>query len=151
MTSLVFSVISSMTILFCIALQNDLIVNKCFIVVFPILFWLGLIFEQFFLWRANKIRKKIEGTGRYERALGRPGIVSFFQNRAGAVSDILLGFSFLCLVIFIALQKGENSMQVLLITVLVLTFRFHCILNGRNFKYKDYLEKRMVLTDEQKH
>lgn len=151
MSSMFFSTISSLTLLFCIALQNIEGINKWLVVGIPVLFWIGLVLEQFFLWRANAIRRGIEGTGKFERARGRPGIISFFQNHPGAVCDVLLGVSFLCLIFFMIFHIGENSIQFLFITFLVLTFRFHCILNGRNYKYKNYLEKRKVRNDEQKH
>ena len=148
--AMLFSAVSSLTLLSCIFLQNAENIGKYFIVGGATVFWLGLFFEQFFLWRANNLRRKIEDTHKLGKAHGRPGIISFFQNPVGAVSDILLFVSLICLLIFMKLRIGENAVQFIFITLLVFSFRFHCILNGKNFKYKKALEKRKVLQNEYK-
>ena len=140
--SSVFSAMSSLSILFCIILQNtDTGSMKKWLAIV-------LIFEQLFFWRANQIRKMIESSGKYGKARGRPGILSFFQNRVGTISDVLFGLSLLSLIILMVLHIGESAIQFLLIALLVLTFRFHCIFNGKNFPYKNYLEKRKVINNE---
>lgn len=155
MLAIVFSAVSSLTLLFCIVVQNTENIGQWLVIGLAVLFWIGLVLEQLFLWRANSLRKKLESVGKSRKnrgmADGRPGIISFFQNRPGMVSDVLLVLSVLCLIVFMALQIGEDVVQFILITIIVLTFRLHCILNGRNFQYKNNLEKRKVLINEQKH
>ena len=51
-------------------------------------------------------------------------------------------------VILMATGVGEKAIQYIFIFLLVLSFRLHCILNGKNFRYKKFLAKRKVDKDE---
>lgn len=115
--------------------------NKVFAVMIPIIFWLGLTGEQFFIWRANFYRKKLQQTnGRYpKRIRGRPGVISFFMTLEGMAADLLFLVSLIVFVVIALLHKGESVLQFILIFCLILSFRLHCTFNGINYRYKKIL------------
>lgn len=142
--SIIFSVISSLSILSIVFLNKSESLDNVLRIVFPIVFWLGLVGEQFFIWRANSIRKSIEKSGKVRRIKSGIGIISFLRTEAGLIADVVLALSFITLLILIIFSIGENVVQYIFIFLLVLSFRLHCILNGKNFRYKKYLAKRKV-------
>ena len=148
-SSMVFSLISSASIIACILIGTDEATNKVLRLVFPIVFWLGLIAEQVFIWKANSLRKHFEATGKKRGIKMNPGIISILQTEAGAIADIVFAISLVVFVILMATGVGEKAIQYIFIFLLVLSFRLHCILNGKNFRYKKFLAKRKVDKDEQ--
>lgn len=146
--SMCFSFVSSASIIACIFIGENDTTNRVLKFVFPIVFWIGLIAEQFFIWKANSIRKQIEASVGKRRIHMKPGIISFLQTEAGAITDIVMAISFIVLVILMALGTGEKAIQYIFIFLLVLSFRLHCILNGKNFRYKKFLAKRKVDKNE---
>lgn len=146
--SIVFSVVSSASIIACIFIGTNEATNKILRLVFPIVFWFALIAEQVFIWRANSLRKYFEATGKKRRIRMNPGIVSILQTEAGAIADIVFAVSLVVFVILMATGIGEKAIQYIFIFLLVLSFRLHCILNGKNFRYKKFLAKRKVDKNE---
>ena len=142
--SIVFSVVSSASIIACIFIGTNEATNKILRLVFPIVFWLGLIAEQVFIWKANSLRKYFEVTVKKRRIRMNPGIVSILQTEAGAIADIVFAVSLVVFVILMATGIGEKAIQYIFIFLLVFSFRLHCILNGKNFRYKKFLAKRKV-------
>lgn len=142
--SIVLSVISSLSLLSILFLHKSELLDSILKVVFPIVFWLGLIGEQFFIWKSNSIRKMIENSEKFPKSRSGIGLISFFKSEAGLVADVALIISFITLLILMLLGIGESVVQYLFIFLLVLSFRLHCILNGKNFRYKKYLAKRKV-------
>ena len=113
-------------------------------IIFPLVFWIGLLIEQYFIWNANSFRKKLESEGKLRRIRGKPGAVSILQTEEGAVTDLILVISLIVFVILLLFGIGKGFPQYLFIFFVVLSFRMHCILNGKNFRYKKYLAKRKV-------
>lgn len=146
--AITFSIISSTSILACIFIGTDDVTNRVLKLVFPIVFWVGFIAEQFFIWKANSFRKQIEATVKKRRISMNPGIISIFQTEAGAITDIVFAISLVVFIILMVTSIGEKAIQYIFIFLLVLSFRLHCILNGKNFKYKKFLAKRKVDKDE---
>ena len=130
-TAIVCSFISSFALLSCIFIGMNDISDKIIGIIFPIIFWLGL----------NAVRKEIENTGETRKFRGRPEIINIWKNRYGAIADIVCIVSLLLLVVFMIIGIGEKAIQYILIFLLVLSFRLHCILNGQNFRYKKILVK----------
>lgn len=142
--SMCFSVISSVAVIFCVFVADDKEASKNLQIICPIIFWLGLLAEQVFIWTANFIRKKtVVSVGKRKKQM-LPGVVSFFRTAEGTIADILMIVFFTLLVILMIFKIGEEALQYIFICLLVLSFRFHCILNGKNFRYKKYLVKRKV-------
>lgn len=146
--SIVFSVVSSASIIACIFIGTNEATNKVLRLVFPIVFWFALIAEQVFIWRANSLRKYFEATVKKRRIRMNPGIVSILQTEVGAIADIVFAVSLVVFVILMATGVGEKAIQYIFIFLLVLSFRLHCILNGKNFRYKKFLAKRKVDKNE---
>lgn len=137
---LVGSVVSSMALLPA-ALVNSEGKYKVLLIAFALLFWLGLILEQVSIWQADGVMK---AEMRKEKAFPwRVGLLSFAATREGLAADMLFAISLIILLICIAFQLGESILQYVLISLVVLSFRMHCILNGKNYRYMKS-EKRKV-------
>lgn len=146
-TAIVCSFVSSFALLSCIFIGMNDISDKIIGIIFPIIFWIGLIAEQVLIWKSNAVRKEIENIGKTRKFQGRPGIINIWKNRYGAIADIVCLVSLLLLALFMIIGIGEKTIQYILIFLLVLSFRLHCIFNGQNFRYKKFLEKRKVKND----
>lgn len=144
--SIACSFVSSLSIISCAFLGRSDKADAVIKIVFPVVFWLGLILEQALFWYANSVRKEILKSGKYKILKGRVGVLSFRRTRCGFVADmsfVLLAVIFLIL----ALTKLATTIQYIIISFLVLAFRMHCICNGKNFRYIRYFSKRKVKND----
>lgn len=140
-TAIVCSFISSFALLSCIFIGMNDISDKIIGIIFPIIFWLGLIAEQILIWKSNSIRKSIEKSSEFRKIKPGIGVISFARTEAGLIADVVLAISFIVLLILMIFSIGENVLQYIFIFLLVLSFRLHCIFNGQNFRYKKILEK----------
>lgn len=140
-TAIVCSFISSFALLSYIFIGMNDISDKIIGIIFPIIFWLGLIGEQFFIWKSNSIRKSIEKSSEFRKIKSGIGVISFARTEAGLIADVVLAISFIVLLILMIFSIGENVLQYIFIFLLVLSFRLHCIFNGQNFRYKKILKK----------
>ena len=145
--SIVCSFASSLSILSCIFIKRNDAASLVIKIVFPLMFWIALFCEQFLFWKSNSIRKEILKTENYRRLNSKIGLISIFQNYYGAAADIVFVISFVLVIIFLIFGTKKQAIQYILIFLLVLSFRLHCILNGKNFKYINYLIKRKVNND----
>lgn len=145
--SIICSFISSTPLLSCIFLEKNNESDVIIKIVFPIVFWIGLLAEQFFFWKSNSIRKDILKSGKFRKLKSNIGLISMLQNEYGAVADIVFVISLVVLLVLMIIGIGEKTAQYVLIFLLVLSFRLHCILNGKNFKYINYSLKRQVKKD----
>ena len=137
--SVIFSILSSFAIPFiAFALKYDAKWAKTPI---SLLFWLGLIGEQVCFWHANSILKKLRPTIK-TRFKPKIGLISPFGTSTGAIADIVFAVSFIAFIILCIFKIGENNFQYLFLFLLVLSFRLHCILNGKNFWYSNLLSRR---------
>ena len=142
--SVIASIISSVSIMACAFLGKSDNIDQVIKIIFPLVFWIGLLIEQYFIWNANSFRKKLESEGKLRRIRGKPGAVSILQTEEGAIADLILVISLIVFVILLLFGIGKGFPQYLFIFSVVLSFRMHCILNGKNFRYKKYLAKRKV-------
>lgn len=136
--SLFFSVISSLPILLCILNPKSDKDERTVIFITSAVFWAGLIAEQAFIWLANFQRKKLSDN----KKGGYPGIISFFKTKVGKVSDIILIISVIAFIIMSTAEISVNVVQFIILFLIVLSFRFHCITNGKNYSYKSEKKKR---------
>lgn len=91
----------------------------------PAIFWLGLIIAVV-MQILISLKLKMEVTK------NRIGVVSFFKNKYAVVFDALMIVSIIITVIL--LIKHTNSFIVfLIISLLIISFEMHCILNGKYF------------------
>ena len=146
--SIAFSVVSSASILACAFMGTNEDLDKILKIIFPVVFWLCLAGEQVNMWLANKTRKDIESKAKHRKIRAKPGICSIMQTESGAIADITCVISLIVLIILMIIGVGEKVVQFIFIFLLVLSFRLHCILNGKNFRYKKYLSMRKVDKDE---
>lgn len=145
--AIVASSVSSLSILVCIFVGENEVLNTVLKIVFPLIFWIGLILEQVFISQANKMRLELEKKDKRKQPRLKPGVISIFQTEEGAKADITFAVSFLILIILMIFDIGTNVLQYIFIFLSVLTFRMHCILNGKNFRYKKFFSKRKVEND----
>lgn len=145
--SILFSVLSSLAVLPIMFIGEDEHKNQFIKIFFPIFFWLCTVFELVFIFTANSIRKELEKYPENRKFKRSIGLVNFFSNKIAAKVDMI--FILLLLVFFIMsiFGLGENIVQYVVLFILILTFRVHCTLNGKNYRYKRYLRKRKVKKD----
>ena len=108
-TAIVFSLISSLPILGYGSVGIDEQIDPIVKVIFPVIFWI-----------CND---------------SKPGILSVFQTRPGKIADLILAGSATLLIVLMIADIGKENIQLILLFSTVLSFRMHCILNGRNYKY----------------
>lgn len=140
-TSIICSVLSSLSLLAAI-LVNSEGKNKEILIAFGLIFWVGLILEQVLFWRANHIMR-IAITRDKRRIRGKPGIISLSTYMEGLVVDAVFIIALIAFIVCIAFGLGESLMQYIFICLMVLSFRLHCFLNGRNYKYKKLKERKV--------
>lgn len=140
-TSIICSVLSSLSLLAAI-LVNSEGKNKEILIAFGLIFWVGLTLEQVLFWRANHIMR-IAITRDKRRIRGKPGIISLSTYMEGLVVDAVFIIALIAFIVCIAFGLGESLMQYIFICLMVLSFRLHCFLNGRNYKYKKLKERKV--------
>jgi len=140
-TSIICSVLSSLSLLAAI-LVNSEGKNKEILIAFGLIFWVGLILEQVLFWRANHIMR-IAITRDKRRIRGKPGIISLSTYMEGLVVDAVFIIALIAFIVCIAFGLGESLMQYIFICLMVLSFRLHCFLNGRKYKYKKLKERKV--------
>ena len=137
--SLIFSVISSIMLSGAIFVNSDG-KNKVLLLISGIAFWVALLLEQIFFWWANHLMKKSDAkNSRYIRS--KPGIFSFGTSIEGIVADAMFVISLVVLLVCTGFGIGEEIAQYIIICLLVLSFRLHCFLNGKNYRYKKVVRK----------
>lgn len=139
--SVVSSVISSLSLLAAIMVNSEG-KNQAILLSFALLFWIGLVLEQLFFWRANRLMKTAIARDR-RRIRGSVGLLSPAKYIEGLVVDAGFLLSLIAFLLCAALKLGEAVMQYIFICLMVLTFRLHCFLNGRNYKYKKSRERKV--------
>ena len=139
--SLIFSAVSSGAVLLCIMNPTKDAAEQALIYSASSIFWAGLILEQIFIWMANAKRKKTADKNE-KKDKSRPGIISFFKTRLGKISDIVFILSFITYIIMLVTEVGIDFSQYVILFLIVLSFRFHCISNGKNYIYRQEIKKR---------
>lgn len=134
-----FSIMSSMSLLTTIFIDK-LRENSWITVVFGIMFWSCLVLEQIMFCQANKTMIALI-KGRSRKFRGRNGFCSIAATFEGLIADVILVISIIALFVCIMTNIGERLIQYILIFLVVLAFRMHCILNGKNYRYRKILKK----------
>lgn len=130
------SVASSLSLLAAIMVNNEG-KNKTELLIFGIVFWVMLIFEQVFFWRANKLmRSLIKKKNPLKNQ--RMGLLSVATCKEGMIVDLIFFISLVALIVCMIFGLGKSYLQSVLICLVVLAFRLHCFLNGRNYRYKKH-------------
>lgn len=138
--SIIFSCVSSASLLLCIfAVRSDL---QIYLFLIPVIFWFGLIAEQVFFWKANSILKQIINTGQVRRLNTKLGIIAPLQTELGAMADLIFVVSLIVFVILLIGNWGNGLFEFIFLFLIVLSFRIHCIANGKNYWYKKYFSRR---------
>lgn len=104
-----------------------------------ICFWLflvlGIVLQIVLSNRIRKWKSKFYRIRRSMRMNPKPGIISFFKNIPGMISDILFIVSILTLVISYFLSNGTSIVCYISLSLAFCSFCTHCIFNGKNFYY----------------
>lgn len=123
---------------------------KIFAYVIGAVFWIGLVVEQVFFWRANSARRKVENRIRRNGGQiikGRIGLVSFFKNKEAFITDIVLFISAVATTIISILNFKLEWLLIISVVMLFVSFNLHCMLNGINYSYiKSY---KKILNDKE--
>lgn len=132
-------VVASALAFLCVPICSEIdgIPGKFFSVTVAIVFWGGLILEQVFFWRANKVRKKIQQRAFKSRRLKNAsvGLVTFGTSREARIFDIAFAVSLVTSIAFNFLRIQIDWLVILSLAVLLLSFNLHCILNGKTYRY----------------
>lgn len=134
------SAVSSMALLPA-ALVNSEGKYRALLIFFALLFWLGLILEQISIWKADGIMKT--ETRKEEQHPRRSGFLSVAATPEGLIADIVFAISLVVLLVCLIFRFGESILQYVLISLLVLSFRMHCILNGKNYRYWKSVKRKV--------
>lgn len=137
------SALSSLAILLCIIISVAPNAKQSVQYMIPGVFWIGMLGEQSCIWIANVMRRR-EG----ENIQGLPGILCIRKTKPGDYVDIVFIVSLVLFAICWIVGIGEIVIQYILIFIMVLSFRLHCIMNGKNFRYE--LSKKKEQKDHAK-
>lgn len=140
--SIFFSFISSVAILPIIMLGEDETKNSLIRYLSPVIFWLGVIFEQVFIITASSVRKKLEKQPKNKKFKRNIGLFSVFSNKYASVFDLIFLATLVVFLVMCIFGLGVNVVQYVVLFILIFAFRMHCTLNGKNFRYKIYLQKK---------
>ena len=107
-----------------------------------IVFWIGLLIEQICLWNANAARKRdLKENPPKRKSRQRIGIFEFASTKEGVIADGAVLLSVLGLIVCKIFFKN-SILEFEFLFLFVLSFRLHCILNGRNFIYTQKNKQR---------
>ena len=140
--SIVFSVMSSLAIPAILIVFGDVTDDSKIPPQFvtSLVFWVGLFGEQAFIWGANAILRRIKKTNK-ARFEPKVGIIAPFTTLEGMIADIVFIWALIVGVIVYLLNVSQY-VQFIMLFLLVLSFRLHCILNGKNYWYSKLLSRR---------
>lgn len=139
--SMVFSLLSSSAILIS---MMDVSGSKefAFVMAASSIFWIGLILEQFFFWRSAGMRKNIMANAPPTRITYTVGIISFCKTKIGSIADLVLVISLISYIVLVIGNWGTDVLQFIFLFLIVFSFRFHCLANGKNYRYLLYMQRR---------
>lgn len=107
------------------------------------MFWISVVTEVFLVELSTYERRWIERRGYRSNELrySKLGVISFFKNPEAVVADIVLFISVIVVWIAAWLQIETEWVIIAGVSVLVLSFNLHCILNGKNYRYIKNMKK----------
>ena len=135
------SAVSSLSLMAATLVNNEG-KNKIPLIIFGVIFWIGLVCEQVFYWRSHKIAKEIARNSKKSLS-ERVSIFNFATYTEAIIADVIFVVSLIALVVCVLIGIGEAILQYILICCIVLTFRMHCILNGKSYRYKKTMERKV--------
>lgn len=116
-----------------------------------LIFWGSIIIEIFFSYQCTKTRKAMEDRLFMLKSphYSHPGVISFFKNREAFIADIIL-FASAILVAALLWRQAKTGWMILVgVSLFLLSFNMHCLLNGRNYRYYKALKDKS--REEKKH
>ena len=131
--AILFSVLSSLSLLAGI-LTNDYKSTQAIRIICGMFFWGCLVLEQVFFWRADRMMKAADGK-QAARTRGKPGILALPTDPVGKIVDGAFLLFLIVLLVCMLFQWGETVLQYVCVCILVLSFRLHCFLDGKNYRY----------------
>lgn len=108
-----------------------------------VIFWLGLILSQIFIWLCNAKRRKSMKKEKKIDSLSktRPGIVTFNRNLIALIMDLLMIISAIAIVVLVITETNSSWFIMTSTSMLFLSFNLHCYWNGKNYRYIEFLNK----------
>ena len=105
--------------------------------VIAFLFWASIIAQIVFVRLSSNERKKLNRKLHKSKEINQSflGIFSFFKNREAIVADVILFLSVILLGVIIWTNVKTSWIIIGVVSVLVLSFNLHCVLNGKNYRY----------------
>lgn len=128
--------VSSMSFLFLPhAFENSLNRERNEYFIIGTVFWLFLVLGVLLLFHANTFRREFAKTrlGGDYRMKSRIGILMFFVNIPGTVSDVIFIISLIAFIVILTVDVRSKIIYVIF-ALLILSFEMHCIFNGRIYK-----------------
>lgn len=111
--------------------KSETLIDKILLITVPVIFWLGIIISQVFLWISNNIRKKYMVENNIEIKDGSLGIISFAKNKYGIVADSLFFVSAIAVIVMYITRYSNEWVNMIAIVAMFLGFQYHCFWNGR--------------------
>lgn len=107
------------------------------------LFWASIIGEVVLVRLASRERKRLDRKLCKGKEINQSlfGVFSFFKNKEAIVTDIILFLSVILLGVIIWTNVKTSWIIIGVVSVLVLSFNLHCILNGKNYRYLKEIRK----------
>ena len=99
-----------------------------------LLFWISIIIivmSQIII--SHRIKRWLSSIGMRRVRMKKIGIISFFQNRYGTISDISAIVSLIGFLVFVVLSHGIDRISYIFLILFLLSFSLHSILNGKSF------------------
>lgn len=105
-------------------------------------FWAGLFLEQVLLLLVNRHRKQAPSPLAVKKRLeqSRVGLLRFVSNTEAAISDIALLAALLIMIAIVLFDVRNLWISITAVVLLLLTFQFHCIFNGKNYLYFKHIK-----------
>ena len=107
------------------------------------LFWIGLLGVIVTVIMINKGRKKDTSFRKKQKGSKQFGLIHFFQNKLAIVFDTIMFSAIICFILF-SLTVNINLLQFICLSVFVFSFGMHCMLNGVNYIYINYIVRSSV-------
>lgn len=118
-------------------IKNDGIVQPRWVVLLSgLMFWIPLLLGIASQILLSKLRKDyLIKDGKINNRTNRIGLLTFFSNTYALIADSLFVLSILILIVLIIFYKQVSYIHFVFIFLTVLMFSFHCIFNGKNYRF----------------
>ncbi len=103
-----------------------------------VMLWLGVVGVAVMAIVITVHRRKNSKFKKVHPEKKRIGLINFFENIYAIIADILMGVSAVAF-ITVTIFAGNVFLMDMLLGIFVFSFGMHCMLNGINFVYINYL------------